>query len=288
MRRCTPVRAGIVIVLTVVTSRANGADGRVERAESRAEVNRDGSAGRVVNRTFEAVTEGSVRILLRKEIQRTFDADSGPGRGRVQIDAWRLPRARGDRPLYTISDDGDDVEWLLYPLFLTLRVHGCCDSNGSRAVFNAQTGKMLLSANAPAGYLSTITRGSRIVLLIGVHDVHGGRLPRLFPPHRDGHMPLLVTAADQSGCRAQTVFDVPIPSGTDAYVTSVSWDRLTPRVPASLDVDLRGGERLDATLKIVLSDKRTLSIPVGEGGADPQRMVLPAGVTVRIVSPCSW
>lgn len=100
-------------------------------------------------------------------------------------------------------------------------------------------------------------------------------------------MPLLVTAADRSGCRAQTLFDVPIPSRTDAYVTSVSWDRLTPRVPESLDVDLRRGERLDATLKIVISDKRTLSIPIGEGGADPGRMVLPAGVTARTVSPCS-
>jgi hypothetical protein len=279
---------GVALAVGFAPAFAAAAGKRVEKAESRVEVAPTGSSGRIVNRTFEAIVEGDSRMLLRKEIQSTFDAEYEQGPGRVRIDAWRLPRSQGDSAIYTISDAGDEIGWLFFPELLAVRIHACCASSGSRTVFNASTGKTLLYANGEGekGHLAMVTRGGRVTVLIGVHDDHGGREPRAFPAHRDRHMSLLVTAADPTTCRRQVLFDIPWLSKLDTYVEAVNWDKVKAWRVSGLQVDLAHGEILDGVLKILVSDKRTILLPVIEQGIDASRIVLPTDVKMKELSEC--
>jgi hypothetical protein len=261
---------------------------RIEKAESRAEVTSAGSSGKIVNRTFEAIVEGNVRMLLRKEIQSTFDTEYEQGPGRVRVDAWKLPRTEGQSAIYTILDAGDEIGWLHFPELLTIRIHACCSSSGSRTIFNASTGKMLLYANGEGdqGHLAMVRRQGSVTILIGVHDENGGRVPRAFPAHRDGHMSLLVTAADTANCRRQLLFDLPTPSRLETYVTSVTWEHVKAWRVSGLQIDLAHGETLDGVLKILISDKRTIQVRVTEEGVDASGIVLPTAVKMTDLSEC--
>jgi hypothetical protein len=280
--------AGVVLALGIGSFHALAGSKRVEKAESRAEINEAGSAGSIVNRTFEAIVESKEPRLLRKETQRDFDAESEGGPGRVRIDAWHLPRVRGDKPLYTISEEGDDIGWLYYPELLTVRTRACCSSSGSRTVFNARTGKMVVYANGAGehGNLVSVARDGEVILLIGVHDDHGGRRPRAFPPHTDGHLPVLVTTADASTCRRQILFDFPTPSKFDTYIQSVTLDQVKAWSVSGLRIVLAHGETLKGVLRIEVSDKRTVSLPVSDDGVDASRVQLPSGVKMATLSPC--
>ncbi len=261
---------------------------RIERAESRAEFSPTGSSGKIFNRTFEAITEGNVRMLLRKEIQSAFDTEYDQGPGRVRVDAWKLQRTQGESAIYTILDAGDEVGWQHYPELLKIRIHACCSSSGSRTIFNAYSGKMLLYANGEGdqGHLAMIRRQGSVILLIGVHDENGGRVPRAFPAHRDGHLSLLVTAADTSKCRRQLLFDLPTPSRVETYVASVTWEQVKAWRVAGLQIDFTHGETLDGVLKILISDNRVIQVRVTEKGMDASSIALPAAVKMTELSEC--
>jgi hypothetical protein len=135
------------------------------------------------------------------------------------------------------------------------------------------------------GYLGTVVHGTS-VLLIGVHDEHGGRRPRAFPKYRDGHNLVLVTAADLSTCRNQLVFDLPMPSRTAIYVSTVKWEPMQMGRVAGLNVDLRGKDPFAGVLRLELSDGRSVTVPVLESGLDSSHVAMPSDGTVSELSPC--
>ncbi len=263
---------------------------QVHKAESRVEVGADGSAGRVTNRTFEVIShpETKQRLLLQKEIQETFQDDE-PGGGRVRIDAWRLPRSPGSKPLYSISEPGAEIGWLFYPELLKVRIRACCDSSGSYTIFNAATGKMLVYADGagdPAGRLATVTRNGTVMMLIGVLEERGGRRPSILPEHGHG-FPVLVTTADHSSCRRQLLFNLPAPPNRMAvYLRSVTWERNKTGPRSDLQIELGDRDNLDAVLKVVVSDGRTILLPVSDAGVNAAKVVSPVGATMTEVSPC--
>ena len=258
----------------------------VDRAESSVEIDEDGGGGRTINRTFEAVVEGREHLLLRTEVDRNFSAEFPGGPGHVRIDAWPLSRARGHKPLYTITDQADEVGWLISGLLLTTRVRACCDSRGSRAVFSASTGRLLLYADGnDESHLAMIFRPGSL-LMLGVLDQHGGRHPRALPPYQDGHMALLVSEADDSTCRRQLTLDLRVAPKTDTRVRSIAWKNVTAQRVDGLHVDLAPKQPLSGTLEIEISDQTRIAIPVGEKGLDSSRVVLPQGATMQVVSPC--
>jgi hypothetical protein len=279
---------GVLGSLTVGICPASSVAKHVERAESTVEIDDNGGEGRTVNRTFEAVVEGRTKLLLRKEVVSRFASDDSQGHGRVRIDAWRLPRTRGDKPLYTITDQADEIGWLISGRLLTTRLEACCDSPGSRAVFSANTGRLLLYANGGGGddrYLAMVTREGS-VLMLGVLDENGGRHPRALPKHEDGRMVLLVSEADDSTCRRQLVLDLPTAPKVYTCVSSVNWKNVNaPRVNG-LSVDLAHGQALSGTLEIVISDERRIAIPVGDKGFDSSRVALPPDTRMKVISPC--
>jgi hypothetical protein len=85
-----------VVVAVALATFASGriAAKEIEKAESRVEISDDSETTRIVNRTFE-ITEGHPPLLLRREIEHQVHAGYEGGPGKVRIDAWRLPRARG-------------------------------------------------------------------------------------------------------------------------------------------------------------------------------------------------
>jgi hypothetical protein len=171
-------------------------------------------------------------------------------------------------------------------LLLTTRVEACCDSPGSRAVFNANTGRLLLYANGrDDGHLAMVFRPG-FLLMLGVLDENGGRHPRALPPHQDGHMALLISEADDSNCRRQLVLDLPVPSKVHTAVGSMAWKNLDAQRVDGLRVDLGLKQVLSGTLEIEISDKRRIAIPVGEKGLDAARVVLPPDAKMKIISPC--
>jgi hypothetical protein len=282
-------RIAVLAAISVVMAFASGrsAAKEIDKAESRVEISDDRETTRIINRTFE-ITEGSPPLLLRREIEH--EVRSGfDGPGKVHIDAWRLPRAPKDKPVYTISDKGDDIRWSLFPGLLTIRTAACCDSSGSTTVYNGATGSMLLYANGAfeyePGYLGAVVHG-KSVLLIGVHDEFGGRSPRAFPEFRGGHKLVLVTAADPSTCRNQLVFDLPKPSGTAIYMAAVKWEPMKVGSVTGLNVELRGKEPFAGVLRLELDDGRSVTIPVHESGLDSSHVKMPAGGTVSELSPC--
>jgi hypothetical protein len=258
----------------------------IEHAESRVEISDDGATTRTINRTFE-VTSGPPAPLLRKEIEVEVHAEREAGPGRVRIDAWRLPRTPHDRPVYTVSDRGDEVRWLLYPGLLAIQTAACCDSSDTWTIYTASTGRMLLYANGDGepGFLRRIVHG-RSVLLIGVIDEHGGRQPRAFPKYRDGHDMVLVTGADSSSCRNQLVFDLPIPPKVAIYLSDVRWETTKAARKTGLNLDLEKKAPFAAPLRIELSDGRTFTVPVVESGLDSSNVMTPPGATVSPLSPC--
>lgn len=274
---------GALIIGIVPTS--SGAK-HVERAASSVEFDQNGLDGRTINRSFEAVVEDGHRLLLRKEIDQRFAAEYPPGPGSVRIDAWRLPRTRGDKPLYTITDRADEVGWLVHGQLLTTRVEACCESPGSRAVFSAETGRLLLYANGKGdSHLAMVVREG-VMLMFGVLDEHGGRHPRVLPPHQDGHMFLLISEADPSSCRRQLLLDLPARPRFHTWVRSVTWRNVKAQRVDGLSVDLAHGQTLSGTLEIEISDERQITMPVGDKGLDTSRVVLPRDGKMKVISPC--
>ncbi len=291
----SPKTHAVVLVFAVCLFERPALGGQVDKAESRAEVSDDGTSGRIVNRTFQAILDDGDRaqILLRKEVQTSFRERSEGGPGRVRIDAWRFPRSSGNKPLYSIAERGDSIEWLFYPELLAVTIGACCASSGSYTVFNATTGKMLVYANGEGGehgHLAVVKKERDFKFLIGVHDDHGGRWPSLSKDSKN--LQLLVTTADLSGCRQQLFFEVPAPTDPklkvriDTYVTSVIWERHTAGKVSGLALELSGTEALDAALKAVISDGRVLLLPVSDDGIDSSKVTTPAGVKMTKVSPC--
>ncbi len=202
-------KIGSVTVICTIGSflRAAPAD-LVDKAESRAEVSADGSAGHITNRTFEVLRDDNERahFLLRKEVRESFREGFDGGPGRARIDAWRLPRSSGGKLLYSIAEPGDSIGWLSYPELLAVTIGACCASSGSYTVFNAATGKMLVYSNGeggPSGNLATVKKNGNLTLLIGVHDDHGGRWPPLFSKNSKD-MQLLVTTSTPIGINPKT------------------------------------------------------------------------------------
>jgi hypothetical protein len=261
----------------------------VHKAESTVQINDDGTSGRTTNRTFQVVNDlpGKVRLLLQQEIDEPFQDDE-PGPGQVRIDAWRLPRSPKSKPLYSISQPGSEVAWWFYPTLLSIRIRACCDSSGSYAVFNAATGKMLAYSNTrgnPGESFASVMRDG-ITMVIGLLDGHSGRRPALFPEPGQGR-PLLITTADSSSCRQQLLFT--FPDGRDKmalYLKSVGWEQPKVGTVSGLRIDLRRQDRLDAILRVVLSDDRTISLPVLDEGISPSKVVPVAGATMKEISPC--
>ncbi len=293
MRLSVPfLRAHKIVLVTVVGAMSGPAVARqVYKAESKVEISGDGSAGRIRNRTLEVIShhpEPRRRLLLQKEIQQTFQDDE-PGHGEVRIDAWQLPRLPNSKPLYSIVEPGDEIGWFIYPLLLKIRIEACCDSSGSYTIFNAATGKMLVYANGGderVGSLATVSKTGGSILMIGTIDEHGGRRPAIFPKHGHG-IPLLITTADESMCRGQLLFNFPVPSNRMAtYLRSVTWEGQKVGRRSDLQIDLGINDKLDATLKVVLSDGRALLLPVRDEGIESGKVVLPNGVTMTAVSPC--
>jgi hypothetical protein len=147
---------------------------------------------------------------------------------------------------------------------------------------------MLLYANGEGhqGHLAMVRRQGSVTILIGVHDENGGRRLRAFPAHRDGHMSLLVTAADVAKCRRQLLFDLPTPSRLETYVTSVTWEQVKAWRVSGLQIDLTHGETLDGVLNILISDKRIIQVRVTEEGVDASSIALPTAVKMTDLSEC--
>jgi hypothetical protein len=99
-------------------------------------------------------------------------------------------------------------------------------------------------------------------------------------------MALLVSMANASTCRRQVLFDFPTPSRTETYVTSVSWEGVKAWRVSGLQIDLAHRETLKGILRILVSDNRTLALPVSENGIDFSNVALPDGVTVVDHSTC--
>jgi len=262
---------------------------QVHKAESSVQISGDGASGRTTNRTFQVISDPAdkARLLLQQEIDEPF-WDDGPGPGQVRIDAWRLPRSPKSKPVYSISQPGSEVEWWYYPTLLTIRIRACCDSAGSYAVFNTANGKMLAYSNTrgdPGESFASVMRDG-ITMLIGVLDGHSGRRPALFPEPGQGR-PLLVTTADSSSCRRQLLFTFPVgPDRMALYLKSVTWEQPKVGSVSGLRIDLRHQDRLDAVLRIALSDGLTIVLPVSDEGINPSKVAPVAGATMKEISPC--
>jgi hypothetical protein len=65
------------------------------------------------------------------------------------------------------------------------------------------------------------------------------------------------------------------------YLKSVTWEQAKVGRVWGLRIDLSHRDRLDAVLRIVLSDDRTIALPVSDDGIDSSKVAPIAGATMK-------